>query len=217
MKINEIAVLTESQHVDEAPYGALKSMGNKIAAKFGSQRAADAGAIGKEANAMKKQFVSFAQNSNQGQPTKELLVQYLQAKGFPIADTRELDMIAKSAGKLNPSLAQKIAKGWKNFKKGLPKLPKMPQGAQPTALKPNLDVQAGGKDQVAAGMYEAIPQSQMLNDKAMDQIFMYIVKAGYQQRADLGGASAFAPSAGGSQKKPAGGMAQGKDGVWRFN
>ena len=215
MKINEIAVLTESQHVDEAPYGALKSMGNKIAAKFGSQRAADAGAIGKEANALKKQFVSFAQNSNQGQPTKELLLQYLQAKGFPIADTKELDAIARSAGKLNPSLAQKLAKGWKQFKKGMPKLPK---GAEPTKMQPNLKTVDGGKDQqVAASMYEAVPKSQIVNDKTMDQIFMYIVKAGYTQRADMGGASAFAPNAGGSQTKPQGAMSQGKDGVWRFN
>lgn len=214
MKINEIAVLTESQHVDEAPYGALKSMGNKIAAKFGSQRAADAGAIGKEANALKKQFVAFAQNSNQGQPTKELLVQYLQAKGFPIADTKELDAIARSAGKLNPSLAQKLAKGWKNFKKGMPKMPK---GVQPTKMQPNLTAVDGGKDQVAASMYEAVPKSQIVNDKTMDQIFMYIVKAGYTQRADMGGASAFAPNAGGGQTKPQGAMSQGKDGVWRFN
>ena len=35
--------------------------------------------------------------------------------------------LARSAGKLNPSLAQKLAKGWKQFKKGMPKLP---QGAQ---------------------------------------------------------------------------------------
>lgn len=214
MKIHEVAVLTESKKVDEAPYGMLKGLGNKIAAKMGSQRAADADAIGKEANALKKQFTSFYKNTNAGAPTKDVMVQYLQAKGFPIADPKELDMIAKSAGKLNPSLAQKIAKGWKNFKKGLPKLP---QGAQATPLKPNLDVQAGGKDQLAASMYEAIPKSQILSDKAMDQIFMYIVKAGYQQRADLGGASAFAPTAGGSQKKPEGGMTQGKDGVWRFN
>jgi len=214
MKINEIAVLTESQQVDEAPYGMLKGLGNKIAAKMGSQRAADADAIGKEANALKKQFTSFWKNTNAQQPTKEIMVQYLQAKGFPIADTKELDAIVRSAGKLNPSLAQKIAKGWKNFKKGLPKMPK---GAQQTPLKPNLSTVDGGKDRIASSMYEAVPKSQILNDKAIDQIFMYIVKAGYQQRADLGGSSAFAPNAGGSQKKPAGGMSQGKDGVWRFN
>jgi len=215
MKINEIAVLTESKQVDEAPYGMLKGLGNKIAAKMGSQRAADADAIGKEANALKKQFTSFWKNTNAQQPTKEIMVQYLQAKGFPIADTKELDAIARSAGKLNPSLAQKIAKGWKSFKKGLPKMPK---GAQQTPMKPNLTaVDGDGGDQMVAGMYEAVPKGQILNDKAIDQIFMYIVKAGYQQRADLGGASAFAPNAGGSQKKPSGGMSQGKDGVWRFN
>jgi len=221
MKINEVAVLNEAKKIDEAPYGILKGLGDKVAAKMGSQRAADAGAIGKEANALKKQFTSFWKNANAQQPTKEIMVQYLQAKGFPIANTQELDSIAKSVGKPNPGIAQKIAKGWKNFKKGLPKM----TGAKPTALKPNLNVQDGGKEQekVAASMYEAVPKSQILSDKAIDQILMYIVRAGFQQRADLGGASSFAPNTGGTDTKPtstgqsAGGMTQGKDGVWRFN
>lgn len=67
----------------EAPYGAIASMGDKIGAKFGSNRAKGRQETGKEANSLFKRFKKFAGKTGSKTVTGEDLANFLQTEGFP--------------------------------------------------------------------------------------------------------------------------------------
>jgi hypothetical protein len=81
MKIKDI--LIESKSLDEAPVGMLKRAGLGIASKLGSQGAGGKLDTANVANQLKKDFTRYVGTLWNRKPDAELLVQWLQSKGYP--------------------------------------------------------------------------------------------------------------------------------------
>jgi hypothetical protein len=86
MKLTEI--LSESQRINEKPMGLLKKAGLGIASKF-SDKAAGKLQVGNKINAVKTDFEKYLGRSNQ-QPTVDVLLKYLETKGYPIDRARQI-------------------------------------------------------------------------------------------------------------------------------
>jgi len=82
MKITDI--LSQRQHVDEAPVGMLKRAGLGIASKLGSQTAKGALDTATMANGLRKQFDYYLGQSGQ-KPNSDAIIAFLGANGFPTA------------------------------------------------------------------------------------------------------------------------------------
>jgi hypothetical protein len=81
MKIKDI--LLESNSLNEAPVGMLKRAGLGIASKLGSQGAGGKLDTANVANQLKKDFTRYVGTLWNRKPDAELLVQWLQSKGYP--------------------------------------------------------------------------------------------------------------------------------------
>jgi hypothetical protein len=81
MKIKDI--LIESKSLDEAPVGMLKRAGLGIASKLGSQGASGKLDTANVANQLKRDFTKYVGTLWNRKPDAELLVQWLQSKGYP--------------------------------------------------------------------------------------------------------------------------------------
>jgi hypothetical protein len=81
MKIKDI--LIESNSLNEAPVGMLKRAGLGIASKLGSQGAGGKLDTANVANQLKKDFTRYVGTLWNRKPDAELLVQWLQSKGYP--------------------------------------------------------------------------------------------------------------------------------------
>jgi hypothetical protein len=81
MKIKDI--LIESKSLDEAPVGMLKRAGLGIASKLGSHGAGGKLDTANVANQLKKDFTRYVGTLWNRKPDAELLVQWLQSKGYP--------------------------------------------------------------------------------------------------------------------------------------
>jgi hypothetical protein len=78
MKITD---LVEKQ-LTEAPMGALKNIGNRAAAAFGSGKAQGRLETGQAANQLKKEFDQYLGKTGQ-EATGEMVLQFLKSKGIP--------------------------------------------------------------------------------------------------------------------------------------
>lgn len=96
MKINDLV----TKQLTEAPMGALKNIGNRAAAAFGSGKAQGRLETGQLANQLKKEFDQYLGKTGQ-EATGEIVLQFLKSKGIPTAAA------ARSIG--IPDLAQPAA------------------------------------------------------------------------------------------------------------
>jgi hypothetical protein len=79
MKITDLIV---EQQLDEKPMGALSSIGNKIASKFGSGKAMGKLDTGKIANDLRKQFDVYLGKTGQ-QADAQVIIDFLSSMGLP--------------------------------------------------------------------------------------------------------------------------------------
>ena len=107
MKINEFAVLNESQ-VKEAPQGILKRTGLGIAKAFGSDKAAGKLETGKMANLIKKAFNKHLGSSGRESNAEEL-IKFLKINKYPTAGVEKMaqDMANKEKAKQQAKTMQK--------------------------------------------------------------------------------------------------------------
>jgi hypothetical protein len=94
MKFSDIIIETKKQQITEKPMGFLKTMGNKVASTFGSGQAQGRLDTGKEANTLRKDFDIFLGKTGQN-PTGDLVLQFLQQKGYPTKSAQNFISAAK--------------------------------------------------------------------------------------------------------------------------
>lgn len=80
MKINDLVI----KQINEAPMGALKNIGNRAAAAFGSGKAQGRLETGQIANQLKKEFDQYLGKTGQ-EATGEMVLQFLKSKKIPTA------------------------------------------------------------------------------------------------------------------------------------
>jgi len=166
-----LEIITESK-VDEAPAGLLKRAGTAVMAKLGSKTAKTAQVLQREMNAMKKEFVAFYKNVPGGKPTLELLVQYLQQKGYPVKNPNQLTAMMKAAQKTAGKL-----------KRNDPNAGAItPGGAQ--KADPNAPQQG---ELFQSIQFESLTEATVLKGAQIDAILKYIVQRGFQKGATKSG------------------------------
>jgi len=146
MKINDLV----TKQLTEAPMGALKNIGNRAAAAFGSGKAQGRLETGQIANQLKKEFDQYLGKIGQ-EATGEMVLQFLKSKGIPTAAA------AKSIG--IPDLAAPAVQQ-----------PTQPPAEQPSAAQPASAEQPPAQDANVADTDKLKPQSGPGNRKAGDII-----------------------------------------------
>ena len=104
MKINDLIV---EQKLDEKPMGALAGIGNKIASKFGSGKAAGKLDTGKMANDLRKQFDVYLGKTGQ-QADAQVIIDFLSSMGLP---TDAVNSQSAAGAKLQPAKDMKSTLG----------------------------------------------------------------------------------------------------------
>jgi hypothetical protein len=107
MKIQDLLSKTvKESSIDEAPFnigqpmGAMKTMGNKVMAKLGSQTAQGKLQSGDTANQLSNSLKQFMGRTGQKQITADVLMSFLQQNGYPTDGAEKIiaDFQKKSAG-----------------------------------------------------------------------------------------------------------------------
>lgn len=219
MKINEFAVVDDSQ-VDEAPIGALRRAGTKLASFF-SSNAKNANKVQSAVNALYKEYEGIYKQSPEKKPTGQSLLDFIKGKGYPIDDKGGLTGVFKAIEK---------AKQTANTK---------PDAVDPADRDQNSDTQTGDntiqfptQDEIKKfgnlnnSMYEAItvkPDTVLSSDQVADAI-EYVVRDSYANDAIQNLAPGkFTPeyrkAMQSNKQQPntdKGKLTQGADGVWEF-
>jgi hypothetical protein len=102
MKVFDI--LKEEKSLNEAPMGALGSIGNKIASKFGSQKAVGRLETGNLANQLKKEFDAYLGKTGL-EADQETILNFLKQKGYPTKKASAIGTPASSTAPQGPGEA----------------------------------------------------------------------------------------------------------------
>ena len=97
MKINEIAVLTESQELEEAPIGILKRMGTAIKGMFSASQAQES-KVQSAVNALYKEYKTYWTATPAQRPTGQNMLEFLKGTGYlPNKDFKTVTDVANAA------------------------------------------------------------------------------------------------------------------------
>ena len=83
MKINEIAVITESQELEEAPIGLLKRMGTALKGMFSASQAQES-KVQSAVNSLYKEYKTYYTATPAQRATGQNLLDFLKGSGYPI-------------------------------------------------------------------------------------------------------------------------------------
>jgi len=189
MKIYEVTALPVRKKTNEGPL-------RGIAAKMGSDTAATGIAIDKDVNGMLKQFKAFYKNTNQGQPTVDLVAKFLGKAGFPVKSPQDVMKYLKAAG--SRTTGAKI-------KRGLSKM--MPTGGKSVAAPRENYVREelvkGQSYQASDGETYKWMGQQFLNVKTRRVAQRAVAQELKSQNAGQPAAPSAAPAPGGQPAAPA--------------
>ena len=82
-------IITESKNLNEAPMNMLKTVGNKIASKFGNTRAAGRLSTGNIANQLHKDFNYYLGKSGK-EADAETVIAFLKSRGYPTSQAEKI-------------------------------------------------------------------------------------------------------------------------------
>ena len=102
-------IITESKQLNEAPMGFLKSVGNKVASKFGSASATGRLETGNIANQIHKEFEKFLGQTG-GEADAQTVIDFLKSKGYPTQAAEKVAASVAPAQQATPSTTTSAAK-----------------------------------------------------------------------------------------------------------
>jgi hypothetical protein len=148
MKINEIAIINESQEIEEAPIGMLKRLGTGFKGMF-SKASANENMVQRSINDLYKKYVEYYTPTNEKKPTAGNMLDFLQATGYPVGK------VPNAKYKTLTALMNAIKKAEEIQKQDPNKKQDQEQDDDKT-----VDFEKE-RDNLAAGMYEAVADTQL--------------------------------------------------------
>lgn len=166
MKINEIAIINESQEIEEAPIGMFKRLGTGFKGMF-SKASANENMVQRSINDLYKKYVEFYTPTNEKKPTAGNMLQFLQATGYPVGK------VPNAKYKTLTALMNAIKKAEEIQKQDPNKKQDQEQDDDKT-----VDFEKE-RDSLAAGMYEAVADTP-LSKEDVYKIIEFVVRDSYQ-------------------------------------
>jgi hypothetical protein len=166
MKINEIAIINESQEIEEAPIGMLKRLGTGFKGMF-SKASANENMVQRSINDLYKKYVEYYTPTNEKKPTAGNMLDFLQATGYPVGKAPNAKYKTLTALMNAIKKAEEIQKQDPNKKQD-----------QEQDDDKTVDFEKE-RDNLAAGMYEAVADTP-LSKEDVYKIIEFVVRDSYQ-------------------------------------